>query len=118
MVFIPEIKDNVGWRDFAGKISKFLLENKSPVKETIVNIKGGSYAQVSQIEGWPNDEIRLEKDDMLEPNKFHIDANSLRSRVDFHQRCLLGSFRDESLKPPSQEDFQNWATKSWKLPQE
>lgn len=77
------------------------------MKETKVNIRGESYAQVAQIEGWPNDEIRMEKDETIEPNKFRIDANSSQSRVDFHRRCLLGSFRDDTLKPPSQKDIQN-----------
>lgn len=52
---------------------------------------------------------------MLEPNKFRIDANSLRSRVNLHQRCLLGSLKDESLKPPSQKDIQSLDIKSLKI---
>lgn len=44
------------------------------------------------IEDWPKNEIKVVKDDLLDPSQFRTETSSLRSRVEYHCRGLLGSF--------------------------
>lgn len=68
------------------------------------------------MEQWPKDEIKVMNDESLEPNQLRIESSSLRSRADFHRKCLLGSFSYYPHKFPNCKELQAWANKKWKIP--
>lgn len=52
------------------------------------------------IADWPEDEIKVVKDDLLDPSQFRIEMSSLRSTVEYHCRCLLVSLKNYLQKSP------------------
>lgn len=48
-----------------------------------------------QKEACPRDKIKIIDDNSLDKSRFKIDAGFVQSRVEYHNKCLLGSFKGD-----------------------
>lgn len=100
-IIIPEIRENVGWSDYASKIRRFIEKGtyRAPVTERRKEDSG--YVQIAHLSEWPKDKVKLIPEKDSAQNNFRIEKSSIKRRVGFLQKCLLGSFRHNTMTPPS-----------------
>lgn len=117
-IIIPENSNDEGWCDYAKKIRLFIQawakQGIQQQQQRSVNVR--SYMQTAEKEKWPKDVIKIIMDGSLNQNQFRIDANSIRSRVEYHRKCVRGYFKQDGMKFYSCQEIQEWANKTWKVP--
>lgn len=66
--------------------------------------KNGSYAEIAEIKSWHKVEVKVVKGAREEQNVLMIDKSSLKSKVEYLQRCLVGYFGNTTSIIPSRSE--------------
>lgn len=115
VIIFPEVAFNVGWKDIAFKIDRFIKEDTSPFITNFLRKADPEipYAATLRASKWQSND---QKEAMVNTcnNKIVVDRGDASTENGLFARCVVGHFRSDLKEMPTLSDLRRWVVSTWK----